>query len=303
MTEPIVTVFGGTGFLGREIVRQLADKGWWVRVAARHPDKAGPPPAGAQRESVRADIRDPKSVAKAVDGADAVVNAVSLYAEGRGLDFQAIHVRGAAVLAREARLAGVARLVHISGIGVDAASPSRYVRARTWGEDAVRDDFEQATILRPSVLFGPGDDFLATLDKVTLLPIVPLFGRGETRLQPVHVDDVARAVVAALRRPDTAGQTFELGGARVCRYREVVEQVLAHRGRKRPLLPFPMPLWKLGAGMLSILPNPPLTADQVILMETDNLASPDHPGFTDLGIEPVGIREVLAECLPRSGRG
>jgi NADH dehydrogenase len=204
MAAKFVCVFGGTGFLGRRIVRHLAAAGMRVRVVARRPAR----PEGLEVGNIElqaADIRDAAAVATAVAGARAVVNAVSLYVETRDISFAAIHVDGAERLARLARDAGVERLVHVSGIGADPGSSSRYVAARGLGELRVRSAFPQATALRPSVLFGAGDTFLSTLDGITRLPVVPLFGAGRTRLQPVHVDDVAGAVVRILQRPDTAG--------------------------------------------------------------------------------------------------
>lgn len=297
--DATITVFGGTGFLGREIVRALIASGQRVRVAARRPDAPGLDDVTVER--LAADIRDESAVAGAVDGAAAVVNAVSLYVEKRELSFDAVHVRGAETIARCARQAGVERLVHISGIGVDTASPSPYIRARAQGEDRVREVFPEATTLRPSVLFGPNDAFISALKGVTLLPVIPLFGSGNTRLQPVYVDDVAAAVVAALERPDSAGRVFELGGARAYSYREILRAVLRELGRRRLLMPVPFPVWKLLAGLMAILPNPPLTRDQIILMEDDNLVSPDAPGFADLGIEPYDLEGQLASFLrPRS---
>lgn len=300
MNTTTVTVFGGTGFLGRRIVTALDTGGWHVQVASRHVER-GNFAGNRNIEPFQADIRDPGSVARAVRNADVVINAVSLYTESRKARFEDIHVKGARLLAETARDTGTTRLVQISGIGVDTASPSKYVRARARGEEAVRNAFPDATILRPSVLFGPGDAFLSTLDGISRLPVIPLFGWGRTRLQPVHVADVARAVTAALRDPRTAGQIFELGGATLHRYREMVERVLAHRQRSRLLLPLPFALWHLMATLLAVLPNPPLTRDQLILMRSDNVAATDMPGFAELGIEPSGLADELADCLRRPG--
>lgn len=295
MTARTTVVFGGTGFLGRAIVRAMAGRGEAVHVAARRPDAADVPPGVELR---RADIQDDDAVAAAVADADTVVNAVSLYVEGGGLDFDGIHVEGATRLARLAHRAGVERFIHVSGIGVTADSPSRYVRARARGEIGVNDAFPGATILRPSVLFGPHDSFLAALDDVTRLPVVPLFGRGETRLQPVHVEDVAAAVDSAVHTADATSRVFELGGKEVLRYREIVEAVLSHRRRWRPLLPVPWSAWRGIAHAGKILSNPPLTIDQVVLMQADNIVSADMATFADLGIEPRGLSASLSACLP-----
>jgi NADH dehydrogenase len=296
MAAEKVTVFGGTGFLGLRIVSALLSAGHEVRVAARHPERGDP----AWRdcvEPIATDVRDPEAVARAVEGVDAVVNAVALYVEGPGLDFESVHVRGARHVAQAAQAHEGRRLIHISGIGASESSASKYVRARAHGERAVREASVDAVILRPSVLFGPNDSFVSTLAAVTRLPLVPLFGRGETRLQPVHVDDVARAVRRAIEDPAAVGRTFELGGAGTHLYREILEQVRAASGRRRLLVPVPFAVWHLLAAMAAWLPSPPLTRDQVLLMREDNVVSANASGFAELGIAPRGFAEVLAECL------
>jgi NADH dehydrogenase len=288
-------VFGGTGFLGRRLVRQLVDSGWRVRVVARHP--AVPEGAAPGRAvPVAADIRSRDDVAAALDGVRAAVNAVSLYVEGGGLTFRAIHVDAAEGLARQAAAADV-RLIHVSGIGSDPYARSPYVAARGKGEGRVRGACPGVTVLRPSVLFGPGDAFLAALDRVTRLPVVPLFGTGATRLQPVFAADVAAAAARVLERQETAGRVFELGGGEVVTYREAVAAVMVYRGRRRPLLPVPFAVWHALAAGLSVLPSPPLTTDQLALLATDNVANPQAPGFGELGLAPAALREKLAESL------
>lgn len=293
-----ITVFGGTGFLGSRIVRVLADTGLPVRIAARRPQR---PPWATDRHVIGlavADVRDEAGVAAAVEGAAGVVNAVSLYVEAGGDDtFDAIHVRGAARVGRLAREAGVARVVLISGIGADPTSPSRYVRARALGEQRLREAFPEAIIVRPSVLFGTGDAFLAALARMARLPVVPLFGRGDTRLQPVLVDDVAQGIARLLGGTEASARLFELGGARIYRYREIVALVLTHLGRRRLLLPVPFIVWRSLAALLSVTADPPLTRDQVALMMRDNVVGKGVGTFAELGLRPRSLEACLAQAL------
>lgn len=242
MAPRITTLFGGTGFLGRHVAACLSRAGATVRVGVRNPERAGrfPVPGPGAVLPTCADVRDEAAVATAVAGADAVINAVGLYLEHGAATFQAVHVEGAGRIARAAAAAGVPRLVHISGIGADALSPSAYVRARAAGEATVRAAFADATILRPSVLFGPGDTFFNTLAGLARVsPVLPLFGRGATRLQPVYVGDVAQAAVRALADAEAPGRTYELGGPKTYSYRDLLALVLARTGRRRLLLPLP----------------------------------------------------------------
>jgi NADH dehydrogenase len=296
-----VTVFGGTGFFGSEIVRAVTAAGFDARIATRHP------PGDRLRAKkgvshVTADVRDEPSVRRAVEDTSAVVNAVSLFVETRRVTFEAVHVEGAARVARCAREAGADLLVHVSGLGTDPASPSAFVRARARGEQAVHQAFEQSIVVRPSVLVGRGDSFLTTIERVTRFPVVPLFGRGETRLQPVPVKDAAAAVVSVIGDPDLRASAIELGGAEVLSYRRILEMVMRHLGRRRLLLPVPLALWKALASGLAVLPSPPLTLDQVILMESDNVVTGRTATFPDLGIRPAGLSDLLVECLA-GGRG
>ncbi|MBZ9538839.1 complex I NDUFA9 subunit family protein [Modicisalibacter tunisiensis] len=293
MTTQRVTVFGGTGFLGRRLVERLARAGCAVIVAARHDGEIAVPDASGTIVFRRTDVRDADDVAAALDGADAAVNAVSLYVERHGLSFEAIHVDAAARIARQAAEAGL-RLVHVSGIGVDTRSDSAYVRARAAGENAVRQTHPDAVVVRPSVLFGPDDAFSSSLRMLARLPVVPLFGRGETRLQPVHVDDVAEAMARILERGIT-GATFELGGSGVHRYRDLVRAALDAAGRHPPRVPVPFALWRALSALLAVLPSPPLTRDQVILLETDNIVGEQAQTFAALGIEPRDLLRFLTQ--------
>jgi NADH dehydrogenase len=241
----LVTVFGGTGFLGRHIVESLARDGVTVRIAVRHPDRAVTPagPEGQRLASVTADIRDESAVAAVVAGANGVLNAVSAYVEGGGITYRDVHELGAGNVARACQQHGVQHLVHISGIGADPASASRYIGARGRGERIVQQAFPRAVILRPSVMFGPEDAFLNGLAKIVrLLPVAPLIGGGRIRLQPVHVRDVAEAVARSLRDPGSEGKVYELGGARSYSLREIVEMVAARLGSRCAFLSIPFRL-------------------------------------------------------------
>lgn len=298
MPAQLITVFGGTGFLGQAIVRELVDAGQRVRIAARRPAIPLHSEGSDTIELVRADIRDSRSIKAAIAGADSVVNAVSLYVEQPGASFESIHVQGAARLACLARQAGIERLVHISGIGARTDSPSPYVRARAKGESAVLEALPGAMLVRLSVLFGPDDAFLAALAGLTRLPAIPLFGRGETRLQPVHVVDVARALIRLLGEPLTRRRLFELGGPDVMRYRDILALLQSHLHRERPLVPVPFLAWRALAVAASLLKNPPLTPDQVILMQRDTVVGDGVGTFADLGISPRSLRDSLPTCLP-----
>ncbi len=301
MGQNLVTVFGGSGFLGRHIVGRLAGQGARVRAASRHPERTDVPGsgvAGGEIDSVYADVRDDASVATAVAGSESVINAAGLYVERGAETFDAVHVKGAERVAREAFRAGVERLVQISGIGADAHSESSYVRARAHGESAVQEAFDGATILRPSVLFGPGDAFfnaLARIAKVT--PVIPLFGNGQTRFQPVYVDDVAKAVAKVLAEPRSRGRVYELGGPKTYSYRALLRLMLRQLGHRRLLLPLPFFVWELLADVMSVLASPAVTRDQITLMKRDNVVGPGALSFTDLGIEPAAVEAVLPAYL------
>lgn len=295
----IVTIFGGTGFLGRALAAELLEQGCNVRIAARHPGGIPAATSQARVEYVRADVRDEQSVAHALAGARSAINAVGLYVENRDQTFAAVHVQGAANVAKQAAKAGLETVVHVSGIGADGSSPSDYVRARAEGERVAAAAFSGSVIVRPSVLFGPGDAFLNTIDSITrVAPVYPLFGRGDTRLQPVYAGDVAEGIRRILKDPSRVPRCFEFGGPDVLRYREVVDMVLRFRRRKRMLLPVPFAAWSLLAGGSSLLPNPPLTQDQVILMRDHNVVAEGAAAFADLGVRPSALAALLPRCLP-----
>lgn len=233
MAGKLLTVFGGTGFLGRHVVREGLAAGWDVRIATRAPRPELFAADPVRAELIAADIRDPEAVAAAVHGASAVVNAVSLYVENRQASFESVHVVGAEHVARAASRES-ARLLHVSGIGVDRRSRSPYIRARALGEERVREVYPDSVVLRPGALFGHGDALLSTMTAlVKRLPVIPLFGTGDSRIQPAAVDDVARAVVIALARPGARAGTYELGGPVVYTYRQLLEGIAARLERRR----------------------------------------------------------------------
>lgn len=299
-----VVVFGGTGFLGRRLVHRLAAEGVVVRVAVRHPDGARSALPAADLDQVtffRADVRDQASVAAAIAGADAVVNAVSAYVEKGGLTFETVHVQGAEMVAREAGRLGVARLVLVSGIGADPQSRSLYIRSRGRGELAVQQAFQDATIVRPSAMFGAGDALFGTLaDLARLLPVLPLIGGGRTRLQPVYVEDVAEAVTRILADPKTVGRTYELAGPEVYTLRDLVRFTLRVIGKQRLLMPVPFALAEIQARLFEFLPSPPLTTGQVDLLKADSVASGALPGLRELDILPKAVEEVVPTYIGRS---
>ncbi len=302
---PII-VFGGSGFLGRRIVKRLATDGSVVKVAVRHPDRARFLERLGDVDQIvlmRADVRDEDSVADAVTGSGAVVNAVAAYVEKRGVRFAAVHEQGALHVARQVAKAGVERLVHISGIGADPGSKSNYIRSRGWGEALTREAFPDATILRPSVMFGPDDAFFNSLAAVVRrTPILPLVGNGRTRLQPVYVDDVAAAVSQVLNRPDSRAQIYELGGPRAYTLKELIELLMDEMGRTRLLLPIPFVVAELQALMMELLPSPPLTRGQVELLKQDNVVSETGPNFQNLGIAPARVENILPTYIHQLGR-
>ena len=292
MARGKVTVFGGTGFLGRRVVKHLLEGEFSIRVASRHPERTG-----ALFESINADINDDRSVIAAVAGVEGVVNAVSLYVESGQQTFHSVHVTGAARVARLAREASVKRLIHVSGIGSDAGSASPYIRSRGEGEKVVRDAFPAATLIRPSVMFGRGDAFVGPVAKMLRhLPVFPLFGRGRTKLQPAHVEDVAEAIARAIQTTQSR-MSYELGGPRIYTYRSLLEVIARHLRRKPLLVPTPFGLWHALASVAEMLPQPPITRNQVELMQIDSVASPGAPGFADFGISPTSLEDVLPEIV------
>lgn len=305
----LATVFGGSGFIGRHIVRSLAQKGYRIRAAVRRPDLAGhlqPMGVVGQIHAVQANLRFAESVARAVEGADVVINAVGILAPAGRQTFEAIHAEGARHIARAAQTAGATHLVHISAIGADRKSKAHYARTKAEGEAAVLGEFASAMILRPSIVFGPEDQFFnrfAALARIS--PVLPLIGGGRTKFQPVFVGDVGDAVANALD-VGKPGTIYEIGGPQVLSFRELLEATLRFTGRRRLLLPMPFWLATLQALLTWPLPNAlrPITVDQVRLLKSDNVVSEEakREGRTlaALGVlEPAAIESVVPEYLER----
>jgi NADH dehydrogenase len=306
--QGLVTVFGGSGFIGRATVRALAKAGWRVRAAQRNPGRGyrlrmlGDV---GQIEVVQANLRDEASVRRALDGAEVVVNLVGVLYE-RGRQKFSLHSDAAGELARLAKAAGVKRFIQMSALGADAQSDSAYARSKAAGEAAVRAVYPKATILRPSVVFGPEDGFFNRLGEMAgLLPVIPLPAGGKTRFSPVFVDDVAAAIGALAG--DERGGVYELAGPATRSFHELAELVLRETGRKRALLPLPGAATGLVAffgDLVALTPfPPPLTSDQVRLLGHDNVVSGKAKGFADLGIEPTPMEAILPSYLYRYRKG
>ncbi|MEJ2815617.1 complex I NDUFA9 subunit family protein [Caulobacter sp. CCG-8] len=306
--QGLVTVFGGSGFVGGQVVRALAKAGHRVRVAVRNPNLAyrmrmlGDV---GQIEVVQANVRNAPSVARAVDGAEAVVNLVGVLWENGRQKFQTLHVMGAKTVAEQAKAAGVKRLVQVSAIGADVKSSSKYQRTKAEGEAAVRAAFPGAVVIRPSIVFGAEDKFFNKFGQMAaLVPALPLIGGGETKFQPVYVGDVAAVIAKAVASPAAEGLTYELGGPAVYSFKELMELILVETGRNRVLAPIPF----FAAGLIGkvgdLSPiNPPLTSDQVESLKTDNVADKGLPGLAEAGVVPTAVEAVVPSYLYRYRKG
>lgn len=287
---PKVIVLGGTGFLGRRVVRRLQAHGYKVIVGTRSPAAAAAIFRSGEENVglLKIDLQDFDSLQAALSGATALINCIGFYHETRGESFRDVHAVAAGRIAALAKACGGPALIHISGIGSSLSSPSAYVRARAEGETAVRDAYHEATILRPSVMFSRTGAFFGDLEQIVRkLPVIPLFGNGSTRLQPVWAGDVAEAVCCLLNAGKTLqGAVYELGGPEVFTYRGILNRIIEQSGCRRILLPVPFVLWRLAAAALSLLREPPLTPAHAALMQQDNTVGDSALSFRDLGIEP-----------------
>jgi NADH dehydrogenase len=302
-----VCVIGGSGFIGRYVVKRLAERGAVVSVVSRHATEAQflrPMGDVGQIAPIDAGLDDEAGLATALAGSSAVVSSVGILYERGRQRFELLHVEGPARVARLAAAAGAKNFVHVSALAADAQSPSAYARSKAAGEAAVRAAFPAATILRPSLVFGPEDDFFNRFAGMARLsPVLPLVGGGTTRFQPVYVGDVADAVIAALERPEAQGKTYELGGPVVLSFRELMRMLLLEIGRRRALITLPFGVASLNALFMEFMPKPLLTRDQVKLLQKDTVVTPGAPGLAELGITPTALELILPTYLDRFRRG
>lgn len=299
----IATIFGGSGFVGGYIAAALAKAGYRVQIISRTPERGGwVKTAAAAGEVVirQGNIRDEKSLRVALKGSDIAINAVGiLYPSGKQT-FKAIHTEAAENIANAAQVEGVSQLVHISALGVDKATTSAYARSKLDGEKAVMAAFPNATILRPSVVFGAEDKFLNLFARMAQLsPALPLIGGGKTKFQPVYVGDITEAVLAVLSKPETKGKTYQLGGSRIYTFKEILQFILTTIDKKRCLIPIPFAIAKLQGFAMQQLPMPMLTLDQVKLLQYDNVIEQGALGFKQLGIIPRSLEQIAPAYLAR----
>lgn len=313
--QGLVTVFGGSGFVGAQVVRALARPGSGsggprIRVAVRNVGrgyKLRMLGDVGQIEIVQANIRNPASIARALEGAEAVVNLPGVLYETGRQRFQAVHAMGARNVAQAAAKAGITTFIQMSALGADADGASKYARSKAEGEAAVRELIPTATIVRPSIVFGPEDDFFNRFGfMASVSPALPLVGGGVTRFQPVFVGDVAQAIARCVSDPATRGQTYELGGPAVYSFRDLLQLVLRETGRNRLLVPLPFPVAgvigrvaQLSAGLFP----PILTVDQVELLKSDNVVSGQAPGLADLGVQATAVEAIVPTYLYRFRKG
>jgi NADH dehydrogenase len=302
----LVTIFGGAGFLGRHVVRALARRDYRIRVAVRRPDLAfhlQPLGRVGQIHAVQSNVRFPASIEAAVEGASTVINLTGILSQRGAQNFDAVHADGAGAIARAATAIN-ARMIHVSAIGAEEGSPSGYARSKARGEAAVLAAAPDATIFRPSIIFGPEDQFFNRFAGMARIsPILPLIGGGRTRFQPVFAGDVAAVIAAAAAGEALSGTIYELGGPDVRTFRELLGFILKTIQRRRLLMPIPFPVAELMASLLQFLPGSPLTPDQVTLLRRDNVVSPQAEAegrtFAAFGIEPAAITAIVPTYLWR----
>jgi uncharacterized protein YbjT (DUF2867 family) len=301
-TRKLATIFGGSGFIGRYVVKRLLAQGYVVRVAGRHAERAmllRPMGKPGQVVPLYAPLHEEALVARAVEGATLVTNLTGILAEARKGDFFRVHAEGAGRIARLAASSVAGQFVQISAIGADAASSSDYARSKAEGEAAVRAAFPRAVILRPSIVFGPEDSFFNRFAAMAVVsPVLPVVS-GAAKFQPVYVADVADAVLAALADPEAAGRLYELGGPQVMSFTQLLEMMLKLIGRRRVILDLPLGLARVQAAVLERLPGKLLTRDQIKLLQCDNVVAQGSLGLADLGVTATPMGLILPEYLAR----
>lgn len=307
MSNQLVTIFGGAGFIGRHLVRLLANKGWRIRVISRQPTLCGHlQPLGEVGQIVvqPVDLSDEQALSAMLEGSTAVINLVGILFESARQKFDDVQGELPGRIARAAAKAGVEHMVHLSAIGADPQSSSAYARSKGQGETAVQQAFQQAVILRPSIIVGPEDGFFNRFASMArIAPALPLIGGGKTKFQPVYVADVAAAIVAAMEQDRAKGGIFELGGPKVYSFAELMRYMLKVIGRKRMLVSLPFGLASLQASFLQLLPNPLLTRDQVELLKFDNVVGAEARGLESLAISPTPIEMIVPDYLARHRPG
>lgn len=304
--QKIITIVGGTGFVGHYVVRQLARSGYTIRVISRNPDAALELKTSGdvgQIVLMKGDLAKPESLAGKLDGSYAVINLVGILFESGRQTFTRLHAQGSEKLAQLAKAAGAKRFIHVSSLGIDKAS-GQYAHSKAVGEKAVLAAFPEATVLRPSVVFGPEDNFFNQFAAISsLAPVLPLIGGGHTRFQPVYAGDVAKAIETCLTRDDVQGQVYELGGPQIYTLKEIFEYILKITGRHRALLPIPFGIASIMGTFGEILPRPPLTRDQVTLLRHDNVVSAGARTLSHLDIHATAIDVIVPDYLARFRKG
>lgn len=301
MEQRVITILGGTGFLGRYVVQQLAQAGYRLRIICRTPNEASELYAAGhvgQIAIIGGNINKPESYSYALNGSYAVINLVGILFEGGKQKFSSIHSVGAEKLAAAAQAAGVKRFIHISALGVEHEHGSSYARSKILGERAVLSAFPSATILRPSVMFGAEDNFFNKFARMTNISLaLPLIAGGKTLFQPVYVADVAKAIEVCLNKDESKGQIYELGGVRNYSFKQILEYILKLIGKKRFLVPIPFGLASFLGKIMELLPTPPLTCDQVKLLKYNNVVNHSAKNFSHLGITPTAVETIVPEYL------
>ncbi len=301
MKPKIIALFGGSGFLGKYVIHELVKQGYYVNVISRNPWKASSNKVVASLGQItftQANIKDGQSIRNAIKNADIVVNLVGILYETRHQHFSDIHARGAERIAQAAKKCGIEHMIQLSALGVDKATTSKYARSKLNGEKAVRSAFPGATLLRPSVIFGPEDNFTNKFaDMARFSPCLPLIGGGNTMFQPIYVGDVAKAIVRIIAEPDLRGNNYELGGPDRMSFKDILHSIMQITHRKRYLVTLPFPVAKLLATFLQLLPTPPLTRDQVRLLKYDNVVSKKALGTETLGLKPESFHTIVPSYL------